>query len=286
MSYRSYIAHPEINAALECSWTLHAEAPRISTIPPDGRPEIVFHLGDLAAERLGGRLVSRPRYAVCGQLTQSLSLATGPSTRVIALRLQPWALTQLFDISSAELTDKSVELCAVAPGWGRELEAIVEWGAPIDETIRELGASVKRRLAERSAASSMCAPAVVGLENGSIAALDGWAATTGASLRTWQRRFRREIGVGPKVYLRMMRFLRWLALGESRQLGPGGLSLADRALVAGYFDQAHVHRDAQQFAGTSPGALVDRALDRTLATFAPLYDRARLHRITAPRDVS
>jgi AraC-like DNA-binding protein len=69
----------------------------------------------------------------------------------------------------------------------------------------------------------------------------------------WSRRhlgevFRREVGLPPKVAARVLRFERSRRLLE-RPDRPG---LADVAVAAGYYDQAHLARDWRQMAGCPP----------------------------------
>jgi AraC-like DNA-binding protein len=64
--------------------------------------------------------------------------------------------------------------------------------------------------------------------------------------------FRHQIGLSPKVFARILRFGRVVrAIKDGRASG-----LADLALDYGYYDQAHLTRDARDFAGTTPGELV------------------------------
>jgi AraC-like DNA-binding protein len=75
--------------------------------------------------------------------------------------------------------------------------------------------------------------------------------TTLAEELGWSRRhlavrFREELGMPPKALARLLRFER--AVKRLR----AGDDLADLALDAGYYDQAHFNRDFRAFAGTTP----------------------------------
>ena len=64
------------------------------------------------------------------------------------------------------------------------------------------------------------------------------------------RRFRAEIGVGPKQLARVARLQRAV---DQLQSGAGGdLTLAGTAVDLGYFDQAHMARDFREMAGLAP----------------------------------
>ena len=71
----------------------------------------------------------------------------------------------------------------------------------------------------------------------------------------WSRRhvtecFRRQLGITPKAYARLLRFGHATAL--LMETAPGR-SLADVATEAGYYDQSHLTRDFTALSGTTPG---------------------------------
>jgi AraC-like DNA-binding protein len=78
----------------------------------------------------------------------------------------------------------------------------------------------------------------------------------GWSQRHFIAQFKHEIGVSPKVFARMLRFgrvVRAIRAGQSADL-------ADLAIVSGYYDQSHLNRDVREFAGTTPGELLESLL--------------------------
>lgn len=78
----------------------------------------------------------------------------------------------------------------------------------------------------------------------------------GWSQRHFIRQFRHELGVSPKVFARMLRFGRVVrGLRDTPRA-----DLATLALDAGYYDQAHLHRDTRAFAGATPGELLTSLL--------------------------
>ena len=60
--------------------------------------------------------------------------------------------------------------------------------------------------------------------------------------------FNDHIGLPPKLYARVLRFRHALELAD----GGGGIGWAEVAQRCGYYDQAHMVRDFQQFTGHSP----------------------------------
>jgi transcriptional regulator GlxA family with amidase domain len=81
--------------------------------------------------------------------------------------------------------------------------------------------------------------------------VDELAADVGVSCRHLTRHFQRAVGLSPKEFGRVTRFLRALQLlGQDRPH-----SIADVALKCGFFDQAHLNHEFRELAGMSPGEL-------------------------------
>ena len=77
------------------------------------------------------------------------------------------------------------------------------------------------------------------------------AARAGAGRRHLERLFRDEVGVGPKVFARLVRF----QAAAARVVGEPDVPLVAVSGDSGYFDQSHMIRDFLAFAGSSPEAL-------------------------------
>ena len=73
---------------------------------------------------------------------------------------------------------------------------------------------------------------------------------TGWSRRHVTERFRRQLGITPKAYARLLRFQH--ATNLLMEACPGR-TLADVAMAAGYYDQSHLTRDFAALAGMTPG---------------------------------
>jgi AraC-like DNA-binding protein len=91
-------------------------------------------------------------------------------------------------------------------------------------------------------------------ESGGTVAIGDLARELGYSRKHVVGHVTRELGLGPKLLARVHRFDRVLRL-----LQAGGRTV-EAAYDAGYFDQAHLHRDFHQFAGAAPSEFLRRAL--------------------------
>jgi AraC-like DNA-binding protein len=75
------------------------------------------------------------------------------------------------------------------------------------------------------------------------------ASDTGLSQRHLSRKFQQIVGLSPKEYLRVCRFIKSLDHLKKYPL----LSLTEVAYQSGYYDQPHFNRDYKAFTGHTPG---------------------------------
>jgi AraC-like DNA-binding protein len=93
-------------------------------------------------------------------------------------------------------------------------------------------------------------------ESGGTVPVGVIAAEIGCSRRHLIRRFREQVGVTPKLLARILRFERAVALVDART----DMGWAEIAQACGYYDQAHMIRDFNQFAGAPPSEFARRRL--------------------------
>ncbi|SFD58428.1 transcriptional regulator, AraC family [Chitinophaga sp. CF118] len=75
---------------------------------------------------------------------------------------------------------------------------------------------------------------------------------TGFSQRHFSRKFQEYVGLSPKEYLRVSRFI--LSLDHLKKYPV--ISLTEVAYNSGYYDQAHFIRDYKDYTGYTPGEVV------------------------------
>ena len=227
---------------------------------PDGRVELIVHLGDPFVLEREGRREAQPRALLAGPGTAPVLLAPTGRIDVIGVRLEAGVAAELVDVPVAELVDRIPALDALARDFARGLGEELA-----DPRPRERWSDVLERRLARALDRSRLGPspaithAVARLRtSGGRTTVAALAREAGISTRQLERRFRERVGLGPKTFARLLRFQRALAL--LRRPGP---SLAAVAARCGYFDQAHLVRDFRQFAGQSPSRV--RAAEHELA---------------------
>jgi AraC-like DNA-binding protein len=86
--------------------------------------------------------------------------------------------------------------------------------------------------------------------------LPRWPGELGVSIRQMERRFNAGVGLPPKLFCRMQRFVQVF-----RAIGTQPNKWADTAVACGYYDQAHLIRDFKSFSGETPAALLAEDAD-------------------------
>jgi AraC-like DNA-binding protein len=217
--------------------------------------ELVINLG-APMHVLEGRGTATLRGAVTGGLATSPQMLGHPPVHAaIGVRLHPLAARAvlarpLSDLSDCFATleelcgrseaDALVDACHAAGTPEARMRVAVEWVARrircADAPDRTVG-FVARELERTHGAASVTA----------------LRAQAGAGKNRLYGAFADAFGVSPKVYARLLRFARVLALFD-RAAPP--CSLASLALDAGYYDQSHMNGELRALTGLTPRQLV------------------------------
>jgi AraC-like DNA-binding protein len=236
---------------VECVWAVSAK--RCSGIPerivPDGCPEIIVHLGDPFERLIGRKWRRQPRAFLAGTLTRPFTLRSGRDVLTIGLRFRPAGFTALFGGNLAGTADHEVPLGdLVGAERGRDLVARLEVARTIPQRLdAAIAWLVERRPRDRAVARSAPALRLIVGARGQMPVVE-LARRLDVSRRQLERIFLRDLGVGPKMYARIVRLNTVLARLDEVERA----SVVDLALEAGYFDQAHLLRDFRLLAGRSP----------------------------------
>ena len=213
---------------------------------PAARIVLIVNLGEPILVRAPGGAWSEHDSFVAGVHDTYALTETRGAQRGLQVDLVPGGAQALLGVAMHELAAEVVtlealygragvllrEALAAAPGWAERFALLDAFFlARLDDAFSPVP-SVTRALTRLHATSGALPVAVL-------------AAELGCSRRHLTARFREQVGVPPKLYGRILRFRRALALA-----GTG--DWAQIALACGYYDQAHLIRDFNQFAGGPP----------------------------------
>jgi len=250
MIFKRITPSKDLNRIIDCYWIVENEetTPRTQKIIPDGFCEIIFHYKDPYRICLNGGWELQTQSLLAGQLRQYFFLENTGASGMIGIKLQPTALTHLFQLDMHTLTGQVANLPAVL---GKRL-------APLEQTLR--GTSDHEKMIQilddhftRLAADITDTPSAVDEAINLIFAQKGMitvgdiTARLHVSERHLERLFAKYIGLSPKFYARIIRFSAIFQLIQ--QENPGWIALA---CEAGFYDQSHFIRNFKAFTGEDP----------------------------------
>jgi len=201
----------------------------------------------------GGGFASAPEAVIVGPSSRhSTRLWLSGRVATFHVAFQPTGFQRLFGLNMGLLADQAVPAETLGLKPLDDLIDRIRLGRDFETRARIADDWIAHRLASARAAEPIDHIArLIRRAGGSLPVAD-MAARAGLSPRQLQRRFVEQVGLSPKLYARTVRFEAVLA-SRDRQPDQTWTALAHRH---GYFDQAHLLRDAHAFTGVSPTALI------------------------------
>jgi AraC-like DNA-binding protein len=250
---------PALGAAVECLWLLETDSPNPEPVLPDGRIELIIHLEGRVRASDGGPMRLQPQALIAGQLTGPRWLQPQGRVRALGVRFRPGGAAAAMRVPLHELTGREAPLDDIfGAAGGRLTDRVMNAGC---DAARK--AAVEEFLLpriERRRPSPIDGPlAAILRRRGNLRV--GELRRFGLGERQLLRRFRDEVGLGPKSLCRALRL-------QAALTARSGGSWTDAALEAGFSDQAHLARDLRALAGASATQL-ERAGPLTRAFHFP-----------------
>jgi AraC-like DNA-binding protein len=255
--YREYPIHPALISFVKCIWSLESDRAIYNApwerILPDGCVELVFHFRDPFRTHFPKRKSAvQPQSFVVGQMNGFLEIVPAGRIGLIAVRFYARGAYLFFPRSLDQVAAGVVDLREVLK------TCAAEW---TDRVALVGGMTARARIVEETLLASLrengrydrmvdrCLQLIeTAAGQSSVAQL---ASEIGASGRQLVRRFHKAVGMSPKEFSRVSRFLYVLRCLRERK----HQTLTETALACGYFDQAHFNHEFREFAGITPGEL-------------------------------
>jgi len=222
---------------------------------PTGNAHLLFNLGaapTLFARETGGPSRSFPTCWLAGQSESFIETGSHGDTVLLGAQFHSHGAYRLLRLAQHELSDRVIELEALLGDQVLGLrQRLLDSASPLTRFVLleqwllrllEGGPEVHPAVVEASL--------TIARTQGQIA-LPALSRHTGFSREHLIRRFREQVGLTPKAYGNIVRFNRALELARA----PAS-SWAEIAHECGYYDQSHLVRDFQRFAGRAPGTLL------------------------------
>jgi AraC-like DNA-binding protein len=212
-----------------------AAAGEIFRILPDGSLDLVWEIGPNTARSIAFGTSTRPR-----------DTALSEGAIYVGIRFRPGAAHRFLDRDDlSALTDDDAP-CLLRSD--RELALRLADSRDFEDRAALIARHLGTLAADDDGVDLTESAVRLIAERGGQLRIGDLADKLGVTRRQLERQCRRDLGVGPKMLARILRFRRAAALIAQGRVRSG----ADLAAAGGYVDQAHLIREFQEFAGTTP----------------------------------
>ena len=242
--YREQPSSARLSLFVECFWSVETLAATNITVPPDGCVDVVF------SPDFGLRVV--------GAMTAEQIFSLNAETRTVGVRFRPGMARTILEAPVADLTDSFIQLEDLRPRQGKELKSRLAELTSVAQRVAALSNFVQLSAGQLSPVHY--ALEAISCAHGNVH-LDSLARQSNLSSRQFRRRCREEAGLTPKHLCRILRFRR---AGQLARLSPN-VNWAKIAAETGYFDQAHLIRDFQEFTGRTPMSVLSNTQTAAVA---------------------
>jgi AraC-like DNA-binding protein len=242
---------PALRPFVEAIWHFTGEfAHDRERILPSGTMELLVNLEEDELRLYEGEGFAKVRRmrgaAICGAYAKPFGIDTREQRCIVGVAFRPGGAAPFFRAPADALRDQHVELDCL---WSRDgtllRERLLDAPSP-EAALRELERALLERIAHPLEVDKLVDFATAALERGApVAEL---VARVGMTPKRFIRHFEQVVGITPKRFARIRRFGRVL---ESVELGRR-VDWTAVAASCGYFDQAHMIHEFQEFSGMNP----------------------------------
>jgi AraC-like DNA-binding protein len=226
-----------------CFWSLpHTARNEPKRILPDGSVDLIVSLGTSPADVVLEGVTSKPKAPVYPDDGERLGVS-----------FVPGAAGAVLGISAQEYSERTVPLQDVLGNAVRDIGPTLRELPTVGARLAWLEQWIRARLDGGGALRRHGPPvrALVGAIERARGTLPLHSLNTGYSERQLERIFLEHLGLGPKLYARIVRFRNILG-AANRSRRPSWAALATQH---GFSDQAHVIREFMRFAEVTPGSV-------------------------------
>ena len=255
IGYRDYEVHPTLAPFVKCIWSQESDRAIFDAgrerILPDSCVELVIHFRDPFLTRFAdGTRALQPQSFVVGQMKQFLEIEPAGRMGLIAVRFHARGAYLFFQRPLSEVAAGIVDLSDIWKKSARELTERVALARGMTARVRLIEESLLGLLSRNGRYDHTVDRCLQLIERScgqmNVAQL---AHHLGVSVRQLTRRFQHTVGLSPKEFARVSRFLHVVRCLSGRE----PRTLTETALACGYFDQAHFNHEFREMAGMAPG---------------------------------
>lgn len=220
-------------------------------ILPDTCVELVFHFGDPYQTTFADQSTSiQSRSFIVAQMKKFMNIEAFGRTGIIAVRFTALGAYHFFGTPMKEVANGETKLELVWKALADEIEDQIQQAVSTDDRSKIVQKYLQLQLLRNGyvdKAVDFCIREIK-RTNGMIR-VEALANNAGLSCRQLIRRFDQYVGISPKEFARITKFISSLDMLSQSRLK----TFTDVALDSGYFDQAHFIHDFREYSGMTPG---------------------------------
>jgi AraC-like DNA-binding protein len=195
-----------------------------------------------------------PIAVVGARTSRNCELLLQGKVDAFTITFQPGGLAAIFSVPAIELTDADFDGATVLGRGVSELYLRLAEVCTFTDRVRVADDYLMTRSSSVNSISNMAKAAVHVMRNNGCVRVEDLAHAAGLGTRQLERRFRQEIGMGPKMYCRVIRFEAALKL---KAIAPS-MHWTQIAHALGYHDQMHMVHDFTVLSGGAPTSVGTR----------------------------
>lgn len=258
MNYQQIQPPDYLKSYVQHFWVLESNTLKIFRPIPDGCPGLIFQPTEKGTfyDQHGKQM---PSLFLYGQTVQHREIHTNGYFSAMGIRFYPNGLKSIFGFDADELTDTCVDVNVVATKQNLFLAEQLANAPSISHQIEQLSAYLLAQISKKRPQYDKTTQYVLNqmVESKGAVFLKELQQELNVTERSFERKFKRYVGISPKLFSRICRFQ--ASLSQLRTSNYDKLS--DIAFDNGYADQSHFIRVFREFAGTVPDQYRKQAND-------------------------
>lgn len=224
--------------------------------PASNKTSIAFYLGDKPQHKT----VTQSSPTFCGKKNCIVGVSTGPGGAIsfngrfhtFLVNFKANGISRIFGLPMCEFSDEIFTFEEVLGNQAVILEEQLSYAISIQQMAciadKFLLSFLSRRVKNNIFSNNIAVASDLINSRVNSLTIKQCARKINMSLRNFQRRFKEEVGISPKLYAKIFRFNEVL---KSKIMQPCE-SWASITYECGYFDQMHLIRDFKAFTGFTP----------------------------------
>lgn len=266
MQYLVRTLSPPLNQYIERMWYCSdVPAHTHERVLPSGDVDLVINLAEDAFSiddpASPGTMRTASGAIVRGPTTRSVVIDPRQRASVIGVHFRAGGALPFLGTSPSELVDANVPLHDLWGATGRDLREQLLGARSPSERFRLLEAALLQRLRRGRPRHPAARAALQAFRAGNDVRVGDVATMVGLSHRGFIDAFKTDVGLTPKLFVRLQRFHRAKERIAALREPP---SWAAFAVACGYFDQSHLIREFTEFSGMSPTSYLRSRNDETM----------------------